>query len=271
MSGKHSTQTSTEGIHMPFGFIFADSTERGAYSPLVTDLGKMAWQEDDDSFYILTAVSPSTVWTEIGGGAGGTSLQRSFQDASFTAVADTYYLVQMQFVDFTITLPASPNIGDSLVIEQALHPGPFSSSILVIDPNGESINGVVDDVEITSPGTTIALTYNGDWWNAAITHVGLIGHGSDTTTLYVIPAGKYTILSNNLSADITFILPTTLFPGIYFEVYLSDMASFDLILDGDGNDVDGGATKTYTSTDEGKWVKVLWSELSGEWKVIETI
>lgn len=54
-------------IHLPYNWAFADAAERTAYTDVeATDLGKLARQLDDNSIWMLTAVTP--MWVSFGGG-----------------------------------------------------------------------------------------------------------------------------------------------------------------------------------------------------------
>jgi hypothetical protein len=55
-----------EHIHVPYAWSYADETEREAAAGFVAaDIGKLALQEDTNSLYILTAITPT--WLSVGG------------------------------------------------------------------------------------------------------------------------------------------------------------------------------------------------------------
>lgn len=57
-------------IHVPYQWIYADATARGAATGFASgDVGKLALQTDDSSLWILTATTPT--WVEVGGSGGG--------------------------------------------------------------------------------------------------------------------------------------------------------------------------------------------------------
>ncbi len=61
----HSSQGLGE-IHIPHQWRYADQTAREAATGFVAgDVGKLAYQEDDDTLWILTAVAPT--WVSVGG------------------------------------------------------------------------------------------------------------------------------------------------------------------------------------------------------------
>jgi len=67
MSGpKHSKQTIADGIHTALAYTYANAATRLAATGFIADdLGKFAWQTDNDSFWVLTATTPT--WAPIGG------------------------------------------------------------------------------------------------------------------------------------------------------------------------------------------------------------
>lgn len=73
MSGLHSDQPFGE-IHVSHAFEFADATARNAATPSASDIGKIARQLDNDTFYILNDNSPLT-WTQIDQVVGGNTVE----------------------------------------------------------------------------------------------------------------------------------------------------------------------------------------------------
>jgi len=67
MSIRHKDVNTTHGIHAPFSYVFNSEAERmtppvGGY--VTADLGKIAWQTDDNSLWMLVDSSPT--WTPVG-------------------------------------------------------------------------------------------------------------------------------------------------------------------------------------------------------------
>lgn len=70
-NGFHEDQTGTEGIHVIHNYTYADATARGAASGFVAaDVGKVALQQSDSTFWILTATTPTWVELTAAGGSG---------------------------------------------------------------------------------------------------------------------------------------------------------------------------------------------------------
>jgi hypothetical protein len=63
----HSALNGTN-IHVPHRFTYADATERLAAMPVATDVGCLAFQEDNDTLWLLIDDDPAT-WIQITPGA----------------------------------------------------------------------------------------------------------------------------------------------------------------------------------------------------------
>jgi len=76
-----------EQVHTPITWEYDDATARtGATGFISTDVGKLAWQKDDDSIWLLTAIDP--VWASFGS-SGGSSLDISPSVTTGTATEIT--------------------------------------------------------------------------------------------------------------------------------------------------------------------------------------
>ena len=63
---RHGKFTTSEGIHIPYQWAYADSTARIGASGFVTaDVGKLCRQLDDNSLWMLTATTPT--WMQVNG------------------------------------------------------------------------------------------------------------------------------------------------------------------------------------------------------------
>lgn len=65
MGGLHYNQTHTDGIHQPFNWVWADSTERTAETVVTADINKIGLQEDTGIVYRLEDTVPT--WTPFAG------------------------------------------------------------------------------------------------------------------------------------------------------------------------------------------------------------
>ncbi len=76
---------------------------------------------------------------------------------AFTAVAGDQLLVDTTQTTITITLPASPAIGDEVVFIDAR--GTFASNNLTIERNGQPINSGTSNLALSTNGQAITLVY----------------------------------------------------------------------------------------------------------------
>ena len=102
----------------------------------------------------------ATAWANVGSGSassgGGVSWQ-PVQNSSFIAVAGNGYAVNTQIANVTVTLPASPTVGNFITLVD--YAGTFSSNNLIVYPNGNKLNGNTSNAIISSSGQGISLVY----------------------------------------------------------------------------------------------------------------
>jgi len=87
---------------------------------------------------------------------GGTSWQ-SVQTTGFTASASNAYPCNTTSAGFTVTLPATPSAGDQVQLVD--YAGTFDTNALVVDPNGEDIEGGANNLQLTGEREGVILTY----------------------------------------------------------------------------------------------------------------
>lgn len=125
----------------------APTTGTWAVGDLVADSNGVYWR--------CTAGGTPGTWAELGSG-GGLLWETSLRTASFTAAASTGYLVAPASAALTITLPASPSIGDSLMVSVVGLNYPVT-----IDPDTELLLGASTALEIDVEGNGVGLVYSG--------------------------------------------------------------------------------------------------------------
>jgi len=87
---------------------------------------------------------------------GGISWQ-SVQTTGFTAVAGNGYFCNTTSAGFTVTLPATPSAGDQIQLVD--YAGTFDTNPLVINPNGNKIEGGTDNLQLGAEREGATLTY----------------------------------------------------------------------------------------------------------------
>ena len=87
---------------------------------------------------------------------GGLAWQ-SVQTSGFTAVASRGYPCNTTSSAFTVTLPASPSVGDTIQIVD--YAGTFATNAITLSPNGNKINGSTDTRVLNTAREGVSLTY----------------------------------------------------------------------------------------------------------------
>jgi len=113
-----------------------------------------------------------TAWSNVGsgssssGGGGGVTWTPTVQNTSFIAVKNNGYLVNTATGNVTVTLPASPTVGDNITFVD--YGGNFSANALIFYPNGSKINANTINVALTTSTASIGLVYtdNNKGWIA---------------------------------------------------------------------------------------------------------
>ena len=82
---------------------------------------------------------------------------QSVQTTGFTAVKGNLYPCNTTSAAFTVTLPASPSIGDQIGLLD--YAGTFDTNKLTINPNGNKIEGSTDNLLLSVEREGVTLTY----------------------------------------------------------------------------------------------------------------
>jgi hypothetical protein len=94
----------------------------------------------------------------LGSSISAGSLQwQSVQTSGFTAVAGRGYFCNTSSAAFTVTLPASATIGDTIALVD--YAGTFATYKLTIDRNGHNIQGVANNSQIGTNRASVTLVY----------------------------------------------------------------------------------------------------------------
>jgi hypothetical protein len=82
---------------------------------------------------------------------------QSVKTSNFTAVAGQGYLINTTSGIITVTLPASPSIGDTITLKD--YAGTFATNYILIDRNGSNIQGLADNSAIKTNRAAAILVY----------------------------------------------------------------------------------------------------------------
>ena len=132
--------------------------------------------------------------TGINGATGSTGpILTTYQtlSANTTVGAGSAILANTAGGSFTITLPASPTTGDSLLIADAYN---WTTNNLLINRNGETIENVADNLALDMQGVEVIFAYTGTTWKVYPTlgargATGAIGASGTGPTGATGPAG----------------------------------------------------------------------------------
>ena len=94
---------------------------------------------------------------------------------------------------FTVTLPASPTLGDQVIIADA--GGAFGTNNCIAGRNGSTIEGASSDLNLNIDGVSVQFVYSGTTWEV-YAQVG--GNGGDAVTL----TGTQTLTNKTLTAPV---------------------------------------------------------------------
>lgn len=122
-----------------------------------SDLTISSTADRDLNFWLLY-VDASVGWRVIRNGVSGTLPHGGVKVGNFSASKNTQYTVDAD--NATVTLPASPAAGDTVVLAMAT----AARAGTILARNGSSINSVAADLTVAAAGQVITLVYS----NAAI-------------------------------------------------------------------------------------------------------
>ena len=77
----------------------------------------------------------------------------------YTAVAGDNLLIDTQAAQVTITLPASPTIGDEVSFMDVSPSGGFATNKVTINRNSQPIRGAASNLELVTNNQSIKLRY----------------------------------------------------------------------------------------------------------------
>src|SRR6056300_440795 len=127
----------------------------------------------------------------------------------FTAVAGEGYFVDTTSAAVEVTLPASPSVGDTIAIKD--YASTFGTNALTIARNGNNIQGVANNSEISTNRASIVLVYidaTKGWLYTNESNVAVLGPTyTSATGGTVTTSGNYKI--HSFTGDGTFVVSQT--------------------------------------------------------------
>ena len=137
--------------------------------------------------------SNGTVWASQGLPASGLSYVA--KSANYTIQNNEGVLSNTALGSFTVTLPASPSVGNQVVVADSFNY--WSTNNLTIARNGSTIENLAEDLVCDISGTSLQLVYTGSTWDVYAS-TGLAG-GTAITTDSVSTLTNKTLTSATLT------------------------------------------------------------------------
>jgi len=94
---------------------------------------------------------------DLASGISGLITWQSVQTTGFTASAGRGYPCNTTSAAFTVTLPASPSVGDTIILLD--YAGTFDTNAITISPNGNKINGSTDNRILNTEREAVTITF----------------------------------------------------------------------------------------------------------------
>ena len=126
---------------------------------------------------------------------------------------------------FTVTLPASPSVGDQVVIADSGNV--FGTNNCIAGRNGSTIEGTAADLNLNINGVSVQFVYSGSTWEV---YAQLGGNGGSAVTL----AGTQTLTNKTLTSPVLGGITTTASGNL-----VVDPATQIVEVKGDGSSVEG--------------------------------
>ena len=122
--------------------------------------------------------------TPAGGGSGGFNvITKTNVDDGFTAADLDYILADTSTAGFTVNLPLTPATGAMVIVQDSADT--WVSNNLTVGRNGQTIEGVAQDLVCDVSNVTVRLVFNGTTWITEQTANGLFQASANTAFLDV--------------------------------------------------------------------------------------
>ena len=127
---------------------------------------------------------------DLASGISGLITWQSVKTSGFTAVAGQGYPCNTTSAAFTVTLPASPSAGDTIILVD--YAGTFATNNLTINPNSLKIQSQTSNVIVSKNNEALTLTYvdsTSGWLITSAANEGTSAIGITYTVDFLVIAG----------------------------------------------------------------------------------
>ena len=176
------------------------STATASAVPSASNLGagELAINTNDGKLFFKNSSGAVTVLADITPAPAGVSYVA--KTSNFTVANLQGVLANTSGGVFTVTLPASPSLGDQVIIADA--GGAFGTNALITGRNGSTIEGTAADLSLDIDGVSVQFVYSGSTWEV-YAQVG--GNGGNAVTL----TGTQTLTNKTLTSPVLSGITTT--------------------------------------------------------------
>jgi len=162
--------------------------------------GELAINTNDGKLFFKNSAGAVAVLADVTPAPGGVSYVA--KTANFTVANLQGVLANTSSGAFTVTLPASPTLGDQVIIADA--GGAFGTNALIVGRNGSTIEGTAADLNLDINGVSVQFVYSGSTWEV---YAQIGGNGGNAVTL----TGTQTLTNKTLTSPV---LTTPVLSGI---------------------------------------------------------
>jgi hypothetical protein len=190
-SGAALTKTDDTNVTLTLGgspttaLLAATSLTLGWSGQLAASRGGTGLSSPGTAGNVLT--SNGTAWTSSPPAAGGITYT-TVKTSNFTASANDGVQTDTSGGSFTVTLPATPAVGDQVIVVDSANS--WATNNLTIGRNGSTIDGSASDLTCDISGVSVQFVYSGTTWDvyaqiggATSGLVTVTGGGTGATTL----------------------------------------------------------------------------------------
>ena len=182
-----------------------------------------------------------SIWGLIGGGGG---LAATVVNSNTNAAAEGFYFTDSSSGPFNITLPTLPDAGDVIKLAGKS----WSLNSVTVLRNGNTIEGLAQDLELDIEDSTVEFIYDGSTWQVFTNVISTASTGSGggigdpiiVATSQGITAGNFYYADCSSSA-ITLTLPSTPTQGDYIKFIGDNWETNNLTLARNGSTIEGDA------------------------------
>ena len=153
--------------------------------------GELAINTNDGKLFFKNSSGAVTVLADVTPAPAGVSYVA--KTANFTVSNLQGVLADTSGGAFTVTLPASPTLGDQVIIADA--GGAFGTNNCIAGRNGSTIEGTAADLNLDINGVSVQFVYSGTTWEV-YAQVG--GNGGNAVTL----TGTQTLTNKTLTSPV---------------------------------------------------------------------